>query len=190
MCVFSRVSGIKHLPISEENFFSVCATDSETWLSCRKSCRINFEYFDIQWWKRTHQHEDLGRLSMSFLLAFYTPRSWAWMTDCSFSPGNGLLRLNPKSSTDITKPGPAPLKNQAAGCRCDCSLTLMVKFTAERDFSVVSRSCQRQKHCKAVSFSKAAAHLTVPVHDSEMRQWLGWYTQISFWWQGRKRKCW
>lgn len=131
-----------------------------------------------------------GRLSMSFLLAFYTPRSWAWMTDWSFSPGNSLLRLNPNSNNDIIKHGPAPLKNQAAGCRYDCSQTLMVKFTAERGFSVVSWRCQRQKHCKAVSFSKAAAHPSVPVHDSEMRQWLGWCTHVSFWWHGGKWRCW
>lgn len=187
MCEFSRVSAIKNLPVLEGKFFSVCATDSETCLSCRKSCKINFEYFDIQWWKRTHQHEDLGRLSMSFLLAFYTPRSWAWMTDCSFSPGNSLLRLNPKSNIDITKPGPAPLKNQAAGSRCDCSQTLMVKFTAKRGSGVVSWSCQRQKHCKA----SPRQQLTL-LYWHMIQKWGsdGDGAHVSFWWQERKRKCW
>lgn len=190
MCVFSRVSAIKHLPILEgKKFFSVRAIDSETCLSCRKSCRINSEYFDTQWWKRTHQHEDLGRLSMSFLLAFYTPRSWPWMTDCKFCPGNSLLRLNLNSNNDIMTHGSAPLKNQAAGCRCDCSQTLIVKFTAERGFSAVSWSCQRQKHCKAMSFSKAAAHPPVLVHDSKWGSDLDG-VHISFRWQGGKRKCW
>lgn len=51
MCVreSSRGSAIKHHPVLEgKRFFSVCTIDSETCLSCRKSCRINFEYFDIQ----------------------------------------------------------------------------------------------------------------------------------------------
>lgn len=116
MCVHvsSRVSAIKHLPVLEgKRFFSVCTIDSETCLFCRKSCRINVEYFDIQQWKSTCWHVDLGRLCVSFLLTFYAARSWVWLTECNFRPRNSLLGLNPQRNKGTRKPSPVLLNNQA-----------------------------------------------------------------------------
>lgn len=55
---------------------------------------------------------DFGRLHVFFFLSFYAPRSRTWLTECNFSPGSSLLRLN--DNIDFMSPSSALLKNQAA----------------------------------------------------------------------------
>lgn len=211
VCASSKVSAIKHLPVLEgKRFFSVCSVDSETCLSCRKSGRINFEYFDIQQWKSSRWHGDLRRLSASFFLAFYAPRSWAWLTDCNFSPGNSLLRLNPKSSWGIVKPGPALLKNQAAGCRreihgakLDSDDQILSSERLGSSQPELPKTEAQVKPCPPPRCISPGGSLDQKVHLSggsspscigarfrNEAEWVGRCTCVSFWWQGRRRKCW